>query len=99
MQEQKQKYTVFGEVYNVAKDEKEHFGKSLTNDQSWYEYRVYLQDNSGKIVDMWDSKVETYNGVKGQRLSKQGAKDAINEIKEDINEKGENPELWFSNID
>jgi len=96
MQKEKQNFTVFGEVYNVAKDEKEHFGKSLTDDESWYEYRVFLQDSTGEIVDMWNSKVETYNGVKGQRLSEKEAREAIDEIKEDINEKGENPSCWFN---
>jgi len=99
MQKEKQNFTVFGEVYNVAKEQKEHFGESLTDDRSWYEYRVFLQNNTGEIVDMWDSKVETYNGVKSQRLSEKEAKEAINEIKGNINEKGENPDLWFSNID
>jgi len=99
MQKEKQNFTVFGEVYNVSKFQKEHFGESLTDDESWYEYRVFLQDSMGEIVDMWNSKVETYNGVKDQRLSEKEAKEAIDKIKEDINEKGENPDLWFSNID
>lgn len=89
-------YTVFGKVYNVAKDQKESFGESLTDDQEWYEYRVFLQDSNGKIVDEWDSRLETYNGLKSQRLSESKAKEAIGEIKEDINENNEDPSMWFN---
>jgi len=89
-------YHAYGEVYNVAEKQKEYFGKSLTNDESWFEYRVFLKNSKGKIVAEWDSLYETYNGVKGQRLSKSKAQSAIDEIKEDINEKGEDPSLWFN---
>jgi len=92
-------YHVYGRVYNVAERQKEMFGEKLTDDESWYEYEVYLENENGEVVSKWDSQSETYNGVKDQRLSEREAKEAIDEIKEDINEKGKNPELWFSNID
>jgi hypothetical protein len=89
-------YHVYGRVYNVAERQKEMFGEKLTDDESWYEYEVFLENEKGVVISEWDSKVETYNGVKGQRLSEKSAREAIEEIKEDINEKGEDPSYWFN---
>lgn len=88
-------YRVYGKVYNVAKEQKEQFGESITNDESWFEYRVFLENSKGEIVDSWNSLNETYNGVKGQRLSKEKAKSAIDEIKTDIEDKDKDPSFWF----
>lgn len=79
-------YTIDYEVYSVS----ERYG---SEDEDWYEYEVTLNKN-GEEVDRWDSYGETYNGVKGQRLSKKEAKDAAEEIKEDIEENGTEPDEW-----
>lgn len=76
-------YWVLGEVYNV----KERIGGIL--DKDWYEYEVKLVKD-GEVISSFDSRLETYNGVEGQRLTKSGAKEAVNEIKEEVKREQEN---------
>lgn len=53
-------------------------------DGSW-EYVVTLVDQqTGEIIDRWSSALETDNGV--QKLSKKQALNAINEIRNDVEE-------------
>lgn len=63
------------------------------SDESWYEYRVRLLDDENCVIDEWDSLFETYNGVKGQRLRREAARNAVREIRDDV-ENGE-ADSWF----
>lgn len=62
-------------------------------DSDWHEYIVALYDDQQNILDEWNSRLETYNGMKDQRLSYEQALEAAQEIKEDV-AGGEAPE-WF----
>lgn len=70
---------VESEIYQVS--------NKLVNctDDSWHEYHVKLLDDSGKILDEWDSRHETYNGNEGQRLSYGQADKAVKEITRGVN--------------
>lgn len=87
-------YHAYGQVYNVRERQLEQFGEALTDDPSWFEYEVFLENENGEVIDEWDSIIETYNGVKGQRLSEKKAQEAIDEIMEDVNENNE-ADMWF----
>jgi len=63
------------------------------DDEDWYEYIVSLYDDQQNLLDEWNSRLETYNGIKGQRLTKKKAEEAVEEIKEDV-AAGEAP-AWF----
>lgn len=86
-------FHVEGQVYQVQ----DMLGEDYTDDEDWYEYRVQLVNQGGEIVDEWDSLGETYNGVPGQRLSKDKAEESLQEIRQDVR-KG-NADMWFSRID
>lgn len=62
------------------------------DDERWFEYEVQLWDDS-KIVDWWDSYYETYNGVRGQRLTATEAFEAAREIADDVD--AGNASDWF----
>jgi len=82
-------YWVDFNIYQVS-DELDH-----VDDDDWYEYRVVLMKGDDTL-DMWDSRVETYNDVEGQRLSFEGARDAVGSIKQEV-EQTQNPSTWFDN--
>jgi len=63
-------------------------------DDSWFEYRVELLDGD-ETLDEWDSRVETYNGVEGQRLTERKARHTCEEIKEDVEQFGK-ASNWFN---
>lgn len=63
------------------------------SDESWHEYEARLMDDEGGIIDEWNSRLETYNGVHGQRLSRASAEEAVEEIKQDVKD-GE-ADSWF----
>lgn len=88
MSNQEQTHTVEYEVYNVSEL------LESVDDEDWYEYRVKLKRGT-RVVDMWDSRVETYNGVKSQRCSRSRAIEAAKEIKKDVEENGE-ADSWFN---
>jgi len=54
------------------------------DDEDWYEYIVSLYDDQQNLLDEWNSRRETYNGVKSQRLTKKKAEEAAQEIKDDV---------------
>lgn len=87
MSKQEPTYTVEYEVYNVSEM------LESVEDKGWHEYRVKLKAGT-RVVDMWDSRVETYNGVEHQRCSYKGATEAAEEIKEDVEKNGK-AEYWF----
>lgn len=63
-------------------------------DDSWFEYRVELLDGD-EALDKWDSRLETYNGVEGQRLTERKARHTCEEIKEDVEQFGK-ASNWFN---
>lgn len=63
------------------------------DDEDWYEYIVSLYDDQQNLLNEWNSRLETYSGVKDQRLSYEQALEAAQEIKEDV-AAGEAP-AWF----
>jgi len=63
-------------------------------DEDWYEYVVTLM-RGDTLVDRWDSRLETHNGMDKGKMSKERAEGAAQEIKEDVEENG-NEELWFN---
>jgi hypothetical protein len=70
------KVTISGEVYNVREIMKDAGLEGWENiDANWYEYEVFKIDDKGSIVDSWDSRVETYNGV--QKLTEERATEAL----------------------
>ena len=62
-------------------------------DEEWYEYIVSLYEDQQNLLDEWNSRRETYNGIKGQRLTKKKAEEAVEEIEDDV-AAGEAPS-WF----
>jgi hypothetical protein len=82
-----EEYWVSGEIYNVKR------AICGVPDEEWYEYRVELVKN-GEVISSFDSRLETYNGVEGQRLSKSGAKEAVKQIKEEVKREQENTEYF-----
>lgn len=75
------KYTANGEIYSVLAEceDNGYYDASL----NWYEYRAYLCNEKGQIVDSFNSLFETYNGV--QRLTKAEAQLALDDIVNDCN--------------
>jgi len=85
--EQEFDYLVDFEVYRVA-DKLES-----VDDEGWYEYQVYLMQ-AEDVVDHWDSRLETYNGLKSQRLTERRATNSALEIKQQVEQTQEASE-WF----
>ena len=93
-----------GEVYNVRDfletEASGDWSKGYldTIPEGWHEYRVWLIDlkKNAKVVDEWNSQVETY--LPGQELRYNKARSALKEIKDDINVKHKDPEYWFSPV-
>jgi len=75
--------TVKANVYQVAQK------LERCDDTDWYEYKVELW-NGEDLVDEWDSRLETYNGQEGQRLSKQAAEAASKAVINEVAEHGGN---------
>lgn len=63
------------------------------DDDEWFEYKIALEDEAGRVVDKWDSMAECYIPNRGQRLTKSKAESAVAEIREDV-ENG-NSDAWF----
>jgi len=63
-------------------------GKIYKVDKNWYEY--ILKNDDGKI---WDSKIETYNGV--QQLTKLQAQAALKEALKECNEDNNKSDYGF----
>lgn len=82
------------DVYKVSDESK------AISDETWYEYRVELvaimtePDSSLVVLDKWDSRLETYNGVEDQRLTERKARHTCEEIKEDV-EHFDKASHWF----
>jgi hypothetical protein len=68
-----------------------------TDDEQWYEYTVALVSDSRRVIDSWNSLYETYNSCPKQRLSKEKAKQAVAEIRSDV-EQGD-ASTWFDTSD
>ena len=62
------------------------------DNDDWYEYICELY-RGYNLIDRWDSLHETYNGVEGQRLSFDEAREAAQEIRESVN--NGDVEDWF----
>jgi hypothetical protein len=84
---QKEPYRVEYEVYQV----KDKLNADV--DEDWYEYVVTLMQGDS-LIDRWDSRLETHNGVESQQLSEQRAEEVAQEIKEDV-EENDNADFWF----
>jgi len=52
-------------------------------ENDWFEYGVLLF-RGWDLLDFWDSQFETYNGVPGQRLSFDEAREAAAEVREAV---------------
>lgn len=63
------------------------------DDDTWFEYRVELLKQD-EILDKWDSRLETYDGVEAHRLTERKARHTCEEIKEDVEHFGKADE-WF----
>ena len=85
--EQEFDYLVDFEVYRVA-DKLES-----VDDEGWYEYQVYLMQ-AEDVVDHWDSRLETHNGSKSQRLTERRATNSASEIKQQV-ERTQEVSEWF----
>lgn len=86
-------YQAIARVYNVCKAYEENgipIDHNKNNCDDWFEYEIVLM-RDGKVVDVFDSLSETYNGV--QKLSYKDAINAAKEILDDVREG--NIREWF----
>jgi len=83
----KDDYRVETDVYRVADRYR------YATDESWYEYRVKLYLND-ELIDEWDSIIETYNGVKAQRLTQKSAKRSAQQVVSAVEDGGEVEEYF-----